>query len=66
VHGGHAAGRRDSQPLAHGFDELVVLGEQVAVPELPGGFLAQDARRLAALVQLDDSALDLEIAVRSG
>ena len=39
---------------------------QVAVAELPGRLLAEDARRLAVLVELDDAARDLEVAVRGG
>ena len=52
------------QPVAHGLDELVVRGPEIPVAERPGRFLAEDARRLAALVHLDDAAVGLQVAVR--
>ena len=63
VDAGHAARGGDLQPVAHRVDELVVRGQQIAVAELPGRLLAQHAGRLAALVQLDDAAFDLQVAV---
>jgi hypothetical protein len=63
VDGSHAARRSDLQPIAHRVDELVVGSEQVEVAEMPGGLLPQDARGFAGIVELDDPALDLEVAV---
>ena len=55
---------RELQPVAHGLDELVVRGPEIQVAERPGRFLAEDARRLAALVDLDDAAVGLQVTVR--
>ena len=42
--------------------DVVVGGKVGTAPEPPGGFLAQDPRRLAPRVALDDAAFDVEIA----
>ena len=52
------------QPVAHGLDELGVRGPEIQVAESPGRFLAEDARQLAAFVDLDDAAVGLQVAVR--
>jgi hypothetical protein len=59
VHRGHAAGRRELDSGAHRLDILVVGRFDIAVAEVPARFLAQDAGRLAALVELDHAARDL-------
>ena len=56
VHGGHAARGREPDPGAHRLDVLVVGRLDVAVAEVPARLLAQDAGRLAALVELDHAA----------
>ena len=60
---GHAAGGRQLYSRAHRLDVLVVGRLDVAVAEVPAGLLAQHAGRLAALVELDDAAGHLQIAV---
>jgi hypothetical protein len=50
---------------AHRLHVLVVGGLDVRVPEVPAGLLAQDAGRIALLVQLDDAAGHLQVAVRA-
>ena len=57
-----AARVRELDPGARRFHPLVLGREHVAVAEAPRGLLAEDARRLAALVSLDDSARDVEFA----
>ena len=64
VHRGHAAGSRELDACAHRVDVLVVGRLDVAVAEVPARLLAQDAGRLAALVELDHAARDLQVAVR--
>ena len=54
-----SAGRIECEPLVLGDR-----GEHALAPELPGGFLTQDAGRLARLVGLDHAAGDAEVAVR--
>ena len=66
VDGGHAPRRDDPQALAHRVDELVVRRGQVPVSEPPRGLLAQNARRLAVLVELDHASSHLEVPVRGG
>ena len=65
VHRGHAAPAGDPEPSASRLDELVLGGAHECVAEVPGAFLAQDARRRSARVALDDSAGDLELPVGS-
>src|SRR5581483_8069554 len=62
VMAGDAARGRDLHPLAHRVDHLVGRVRAVAVLEPPRGLLAQDSRRLAVLVALDDATLDVELA----
>ena len=62
----HAAARRDAQALARRLDPLVLGHRREAGAELPGRLLAQNPRRLAVRVALDDAAVDLELAVREG
>ena len=66
VHRGHAPRGRELDPGAHRLDVLVVGRLDVAVAEVPARFLAQDAGRLAALVELDHAARDLQVAVCVG
>ena len=61
---GDAARDRDAHAFAGGLDHLVLGRPHVLVAEVPGALLAQHAGRLAALVADDDTALDLEVAVR--
>ena len=63
---GDAARDRDAHAFAGGLDHLVLGGPHVLVAEVPGALLAQDAGRLASLVADDDTAVDLEVAVRVG
>src|SRR5207248_8300764 len=58
------ARRGDLDSVAHGRD--VLLGWDLDEPalELPGSLFVEHSRRLAPVVPDDDSALDLEIAVR--
>ena len=65
VHGDDAARERERDRLAAGVDHLVLGGPNVGVAEVPGALLAQDARRLAALVALDDTARHLELALHA-
>ena len=65
VHGDDAARERERDRLAAGVDHLVLGGPNVGVAEVPGALLAQDARRLAALVALDDTARDLQLALHA-
>ena len=53
---------RELDPGARRLDPLVLGREHVAVAEAPGRLLAEDARRLAVLVTLDDPARDVEVA----
>ena len=53
-------------PLARRRDPLLLGHLHEPLAESPGGLLAQDARRLARLIPLDDSAVRLEVAVRGG
>ena len=55
---------REAHPHARRLDPFVLRGHDVAVAEAPGRLLAQHARRLAALVPLDDAAVDVEVAAR--
>jgi len=54
----------DADALARGLDQLVLGRPYVRVAEVPGAFLTEHAGRLAALVADDDTAFDLEVAVR--
>ena len=62
VYGRHAAGGGDAQSLAHRVHVLVVGNGELLVSEVPGGLLAEDPRRLAAVVPLDHAAGDIEVA----
>ena len=64
VDGDDAPARRDAQALARRIDELVLARHREARAEPPRGLLAQDSRRRAGLVALDDAALDCEVAAR--
>ena len=64
VHGDDAARERERDRLAAGVDHLVLGRPDVGVAEVPRALLAQDARRLAALVALDDAARHLQLAPR--
>ena len=64
VHGCDAARVRELDSGSHRLEVLLVVGQHVALLELPGRLLAQDAGRLALGVPLDDAARDLEVAVR--
>ena len=65
VHRRHAARDRELDAGAHRVEPLVLadLREHEAPPELPRRLLAQHARRLAAVVELDDAAGNLQVAV---
>ncbi len=64
VHGGDAAGVREAHPGPHRVEVVVIRDGHVPLLEAPRGLFAQDAGRLAVLVAFDDSAVDVEIAVR--
>ena len=64
VHGSHPARCRDPHTFARGVDHLVLGGMDVFVAKVPGALLAENARRLAALIPDDDTPCDLEVAVR--
>jgi hypothetical protein len=66
VHRDNAAGVREPDPVARGGDHLVVGRAHVDVAEMPGAFLTEHTGRLALLVALNDSARNLEVAVRAG
>ena len=66
VHGHDSAGQRERDRLARGVDHLVLGRADVGVAEVPGAFLAEDARRLAVLVPLDHAAGHLELGVGEG
>jgi hypothetical protein len=65
VDGRDAARVRELDAGAHRLDVLVVRDLEVRVAEVPARLLAQDAGRLAALVELDHAAGNLEVAVRA-
>src|SRR5205823_8896093 len=65
VDGGDAARVGELDPRAHRVDVLVIGRLDVGVAEVPARLLAQDAGRLAALVQLDDATGHLQVAVRA-
>src|SRR5262249_10182696 len=62
VDGCHATAVRGPDPLTGGRHPLVLGHGDEALPEAPGGLLAQDTRRFALRVAFDDAALDLEVA----
>ncbi len=66
VHGRDAARDGEAETCAHRVQPLLVgdLREDETAAELPRRLLAEDAARLAALVQLDDAARYLQVAVR--
>ena len=61
----HAARRGELQPFAHGRQCLALAVRRLdeLLAEEPRRLLAQDARRLAVLVDLDDAAVDAQVAV---
>src|SRR5437763_7999076 len=65
VNRGDAARGRELQAFADRRQRLALAVRRLdeLLPEEPGGLLAQDAGRLAALVDLDDSAFGAEVAV---
>ena len=63
---GDAARVRELDARARRVDELVLGDDDVTVAEAPRRLLAQDARRLAGAVALDDAAVDVEVAARAG
>ena len=65
VHGRDPARRGEADAGAHRRHVLVVGDVDVRVAEVPARLLAQDAGRLALLVELDDTAGDLQVAVRA-
>src|SRR6266508_4901144 len=66
VHGRDAARDGEAETCAHRVQPLLVgdLREDETAAELPRRLLAEDAARLAALVELDDAARYLQVAVR--
>jgi hypothetical protein len=67
VDGRNSPRRCDFAPLAHRVDVLVGRDVDVSVAEAPARLFAEDARRLTALVALDDAAVHVElVAVRPG
>ena len=63
---GDAALVRELDPRARRVDELVLGDDDVAVAEAPRRLLAQDARRLAGAVALDDAPVDVQVAPGAG
>ena len=55
--------RRHAQALAHRLEVLLVRDVDVPIAEPPARLLAENARRLSASVALDDSAVDVQVAV---
>ena len=57
---------RELDARARRVDELVLGDDDVAVAEAPRRLLAQDARRLAGAVALDDAPVDVQVAPGAG